>query len=173
MINLNLTPILGLIIGVILLFCGYKVQKWIVILGWFLLGYTLGGYLGANYFDGNTLLIVQIVAGLVFAGSSWKLEKIALCVAVAYYVYMSLLPYGFSFFAEPLYNTFTIIGISVIIGIIAVRFIKPILIMVTCFFGARLIVQYLPSYVSLSDDIYKYGYYALIIIGAIIQGKTN
>ena len=169
----SITPIVGLIIGVLLLFFGYKLQKWIVILGWFLLGYMLGGYIGGMFTSGTIFLIIQIGCGLLLAGGGWKLEKIALCVAIAYYTYCVLVPYNFSFFSEALYNTATIIGISIIVGIIAVRFIKPILILVTAFYGATMIVQYLPNFVSLSGNILTYGFYVLIIIGAIVQGKTN
>ena len=169
----NVTPIIGLIIGVLLLFFGYKLQKWMVILGWFLLGYMLGGYIGGMFTEGTILLIIQIGCGLLLAGGGWKLEKIALCVAIAYYTYCVLVPYNFSFFPEHLYNVATIIGISIIVGIVAVRFIRPILILVTAFYGATMIVQYLPNFVSLSGNILTYGFYVLIIIGAIVQGKTN
>ena len=169
----SITPIIGIIIGVLLLFLGYKLQKWIVILGWFLLGYMLGGYIGGMFTEGTILLLIQLGCGLLLAGGGWKLEKIALCVAIAYYAYCVLVPYNINIFPEHLYNVAFIIGVSIIIGIVAVRFIKPILILVTCFYGATMIVQYLPNFVSIQSNILTIGFYVLIIIGAIVQGKTN
>ena len=169
----SITPIAGLIIGVLLLFFGYKLQKWIVILGWFLLGYMLGGYIGGLFTSGTILLLIQIGCGLLLAGGGWKLEKIALCVAIAYYAYCVLVPYNISIFPEHIYNLALIIGISIIIGIVAVRFIKPILILVTAFYGATMIVQYLPTYISIPSNYLTIGFYVLIVIGAIVQGKTN
>ena len=173
MISGNIQPILLLVAGIALLFLGYKLQKWMVILGWFLLGFYLGGIVGAKFVEGTVLLLVELGIGLILATCGWKLQKLALFVAISYYAYSVLLPYNISFFDVALYNTVTVIGIAVIIGIISVRFIKPIMILVTCFYGATLIRDNLPVFVSLSDNIMTYGYYGLIVLGAIIQGSTS
>ena len=63
--NLDTTALITLGISLIMCFLGFKVQKLVITLAWFVIGYRLGGIVGGNFLDGNTLLITQIVVGII------------------------------------------------------------------------------------------------------------
>ena len=63
--NLDTTALITLGISLIMCFLGFKVQKLVITLAWFIIGYKLAGVVGGNFLDGNTLLITQIVVGII------------------------------------------------------------------------------------------------------------
>ena len=170
--NFDITALIILGISLVLCFFGYKVQKFVVILAWFALGFTLAGAIGGNFLDGNTLLIVQIVVGIILGSMGFKLEKLALAIAIAYLTYISIGPYITGF--EKGITLIIHIGGSLLAGILATFFIKPILIGITAIAGASLINQYLPVVLpSLNSQIVLIIAIALAVLGLLTQFKTN
>ena len=62
---------------------------------------------------------------------------------------------------------------SMIVGGIAVSFMKPIIIIVTSLYGANLIKLNMGAVVSIEAQYILYIAIALFVIGMIVQFKTN
>lgn len=170
--NLDVTSLIILGISLILCFFGFKVQKLVVTLAWFAIGYSLAGIIGGNFLTGNTLLIVKIVVGVILGSLGFKLEKLALAIAVGYLTYITIGPYITGF--EKGVTLIIHVAASLGAGILATFFIKPILIGVTSIAGATLIKQYLPTVIpSLSSQIVLIVSIVIAVLGLLTQFKTN
>ena len=167
----RITALIFIGIGLVLCLYGFKLQKLVITLAWFGVGYSLAGYIGANFIEAsNILLIVQLVAGLILASMGYKLEKLALCIAVAYLTYTSIGPYITGF--EGTMAFAVQLAISLVAGILSTLFIKPILICITSIAGATLVKQYLPVFITLQPNVLFIGFIALAVIGILAQLKT-
>lgn len=161
-----------LIAGILLCFCGFKIQKVLIMVVWFLIGYNLAQYVCVNFIDNGTLLIViSIVVGLLLAGVGYKLEKLALFIAVSYLVFKSI---GSYIHIEDTRLAFMIHGaIALICGALSTLFIKVILIGVSSFAGAALIKEYLPLFITMQASILNIVVLVILVIGVIVQIKTS
>lgn len=168
----RITALIFIGVGLVLCLYGFKIQKLVITLAWFGVGYSIAGYVGGNFIEAaNILLIVKVVSGLILASMGYKLEKLALCIAVAYLVYTSIGPYiteyeGAMAFAIQL-------GISLVVGILSTLFIKPILICITSIAGATIVKQYIPTFITLQPNILFIGFIVLAVCGILIQLKSN
>lgn len=170
--NFDIETLIILGISLILCFFGFKVQKLVVTLAWFALGFTVAGAIGGNFLDGNTLLIVEIVVGIILGSLGYKLEKLALAIAVAYLTYISIGPYITGF--EEGVKLIIHIGGSLLAGILATFFIKPILIGVTSIAGATLIQRYLPVLIpAIPTQVALIIAIVIAVLGLLTQFKTN
>ena len=170
--NLDVTALIIIGIGLILCFFGFKVQKLVVTLAWFALGFSVAGLIGGKFVDGNTLLIIQIVAGIILGSLGLKLEKLALAIAVAYLTYIAIGPYINGF--EEAVETIIHFSVSIGAGILAIFMIKPILVGVTAVAGSTLIKQYLPVVIpSLSAQVVLIISIVIAVLGLLTQFKTN
>ncbi|MBE6145890.1 MAG: hypothetical protein E7171_04635 [Firmicutes bacterium] len=170
--NLDTTALITLGISLIMCFLGFKVQKLVITLAWFVIGYRLGGVVGGNFLDGNTLLITQIVVGIILGSLGYKLEKLALAIAVAYLTYISIGPYITGF--EEGIRLIIHIGGSLLAGILATFFIRPILIGITAIAGATLIRENLPIVIpSITSQIALITAIVIAVLGLLTQFKTT
>ncbi len=170
--NLDMTALIILGISLVLCFFGFKVQKFVITLAWFALGFTLAGAIGGKFLDGNTLLIVEIVVGIILGSMGYKLEKLALAIAVAYLTYITIGPYITGY--EKGVTLIIHVALSLGAGILATFFIKPILIGVTSIAGATLIKQYLPVVIpSLTTQVTLIIAIVIAVLGLLTQFKSN
>ncbi len=168
----NILAIGAVLIGLALCTSGFKIQKLIITLAWFAIGYVLAGYI-VPYFDlsSNINTIIQIVAGIILGSLGFKLEKLALLIAVAYLVYGSL-----SLYIKELDPNMVIVVklvISVLVGTLATFFIKPIMIIVTSLAGSSIIKAYLPVFLTIPSNVLSIVILVIFVGGAIIQFKTS
>lgn len=170
--NLDITALIILGISLVLCFFGFKVQKFVITLAWFAIGFTIAGAIGSHFLTGNTLLIVKIVVGVILGSMGFKLEKLALAIAVAYLTYISVGPYIKGF--EEGITLIIHVAVSLGAGILATFFIKPILIGVTAIAGATLIQEYLPVVIpSLTNQVVLIIAIVIAVLGLLTQFKTN
>ena len=170
--NLDTTALITLGISLIMCFLGFKVQKLVITLAWFIIGYKLAGVVGGNFLDGNTLLITQIVVGIILGSLGYKLEKLALAIAVAYLTFISIGPYITGF--EEGIRLIIHIGGSLLAGILATFFIRPILIGITAIAGATLIRENLPIVIpSITSQIALITAIVIAVLGLLTQFKTT
>lgn len=170
--NFDTTALITLGISLIMCFLGFKVQKLVITLAWFVIGYKLTGTLGGKFLDGNTLLIAQIVVGIILGSLGYKLEKLALAIAVAYLTYDTIGPYITGF--EEGIRLIIHIGGSLLAGILATFFIKPILIGITSVYGATLIRENLPIVIpGITAQIALIIAIVIAVLGLLTQFKTN
>lgn len=172
--NIELETIVSLVLGILFLFFGYRVQKVIISIVWFIIGYELSNLIAPHFFtDPTTLIIVGIVVGLVLVVIGFKLEKLALFIAVAYLVYKTLTPY-ISLLHLNNDITFLIqIGISLVVGALSVAYIKHILIIITSLAGANLINKTIPTLITLNSTILFIIFLVLAALGILFQFKNN
>lgn len=172
--NIELETIVSLVLGILFLFFGYRVQKVIISIVWFIIGYELSNLIAPHFFtDPTALIIVGIVVGLVLVVIGFKLEKLALFIAVAYLVYKTLTPY-ISLLHLNNDITFLIqIGISLVVGALSVAYIKHILIIITSLAGANLINKTILTLITLNSTILFIIFLVLAALGILFQFKNN
>lgn len=170
--DLIVTPLVAIIIGIVLCFFGYKVQKALIVLGWFLIGYQIAKGVCVNFIDAEqVLVIVSAIIGLLFSLLGLRLEKLAIFIAIAYFAYGAVIPYITYF--EPIVNILIAVLVGIVVGLIALKLIKPIIILVTAAYGATLIKTYLPKLVTLPAIVLTIGFFVLLVAGIVTQAKTN
>ncbi len=168
----RITATIAIIIGAALCLSGFKIQKLVITLAWFAIGFSLSGQLCSNFIEAdNILLIVQLVVGCILGSLGYKLEKLALAIAVAYLTYTSIGPYIKGF--EGNLAIAVQVGISILVGILSTLFIKPIVICVTSVAGASLIKEYIQVFITLEPTILTVIFLACAAIGILSQLKSN
>lgn len=168
----EITAIIAILIGLLFCFAGYKIQKLLITIVWFIIGVVLANKIGGYFIDSrNLLIVVEIITGIIIGSVGFKLEKLALSIAVAYLVYITIGPYITGF--EPGLTLIIHAGISLLIGILATFFIRPILIIVSSIAGASIIKMYLPAIVTLSSNVLLIVTVVIAILGILAQFKTR
>lgn len=164
--------IIAIIIGLLISFAGYKIQKSLITIVWFCIGYLLTTNILSNYIDvKNTIIIISIIVGIIFGSIGFKLERFALFICIAYLTYKNIGGYITGLDSNLI---FMIEGaISLIVGGLSILFIKPILILITGITGANIIKYYLPTLISLSSNIILIIVVIVAILGILTQIKTN
>lgn len=172
----RIVAIIAIVIGLILCFAGFKIQKLVITLAWFAVGYALtekllGGFIEAK----NTLLIIQIVVGVILGSMSYKLEKLALCIAVAYLSFETVGTFvvGLNLGLNEIMTFAVQLGAAILLGILSTLFIKPILIGVTGLAGAAVVQDYLPTLINLDATILTIVVIVIAVLGIVTQLKTS
>ena len=170
--NLEFTPIILIIIGLVLSLCGYKIKKILITFAWFLIGFNLSSLLMPHFITNETtLLITSIIIGIFLAMIGHKIEKLAVYIAVAYLTYKALNIY--LIFDNP--NTTLLINgfLSLLVGAFSVKLIRPIIIIVSSIYGASLIAINLPIIFNIPNIAINIISIILIIISIIYQLRTT
>lgn len=172
--NIEVNAIIYILIGLLFCFYGYRIQKLMIAIAWFAIGFQLMGMIGPNFINDEViLLVVKIIVGLILASIGFKLEKLAIFIAAAYLAYETLASY------VPLLHqtkelTFLIQGgLSLLIGALAILFIKPILIIITGVAGANFVKECIPTFITLDASILTIGFIVLAVLGILFQFKNN
>lgn len=168
----RIIALIAIILGIALCFAGYKIQKLVITIAWFAIGYTLAGAICSNFIESsNTLFVIQLIVGFIIGSVGFKLEKLALAIAVAYLTYNAIGPY-----IPELEQTMSMavqIGVSLLVGILSTLFIKPILICVTSIAGAALIRDNITTFITLEPNIITIGFIVIAVVGILAQLKTT
>jgi len=145
-INLDFSSIAGyetliaIAIGVFLCLFGYKLKRVAFVIIWFAIGYYLMSLLAPKLTNDPTWLqLLPIAAGVVLGVFGFSLEKLCIFAVAAYAVSTTLIDTFLLY--EPLHIALAI-GAGVVVGLLAVRLIKPFGIVTTAFSGAKLIAKY-------------------------------
>lgn len=161
-----------LILGLLLCLVGFKMQKAAIFVSWFLLGFNLSyGFLN-NIIESEKILLVICFTISILAGYlGFKLEKLSIFVAVAYFSYEIL---G-SFIKIDNHVIELIVNIvsSLIVGGVAVYFMKPVMICVTALYGGVLLNENIGHFVMLPSSILSIAVVLIVIMSIIFQFKTN
>ena len=168
----SIHPIILIVVGSVISLFGYKIQKLVLTLGCFALGYTISSNICPNFItDSTTIIIVNIIAGIIIASLGYKIEKLAVAGTVAYLVYTSLTTYA-GIIPYEMTNVIKLIA-SLVCGIIALLLIKPILIITTSIGGISILLNGLVTYITIPSNIYFIVLICAILLSTIIQFKTN
>lgn len=128
--------------------------------------------IGAHFISNNNLLLLlQIISGIVLGSVGFKLEKLAVCIAISYLTYITITPYITGFEKEVM--TIMHFGISLLLGILSTLFIKPILVIVSSFAGANIILHYLPLLITLDYNLLLIIAIIIGVMGVLVQFKVE
>ena len=171
--NLDITAIVMIVVGLVFAFYGFKVQKLLVIVACFGFGYTLAGEVFIHLItDEKVLLLIQILFGFVGSLLGLKIERLAVFLAVAYLVYRGIGPYLPSFGNEWM-RLLVQGGIALIVGALSTMFLKHIIIIASALFGAGMVQQYLPTLISIPTTALTIITIVIAVAGILVQFKTN
>ena len=170
----DLIAIIAIVIGLILAYYGYRVQKFLIIVACFGFGYTLGGEIFAPLIaDGKILILAQALIGAVLALIGLKVEKLAVFLGVSYMAYSAIGAYLPAISSEVL-RVVIQFGLALIVGALATMFMKEIIIVASALYGAGLVQQYLPKIITSIPTLALTIITVLIAItGMLYQFKTN
>ena len=167
-------PIIAIVLALYLALFGYTFKKVTFAIILFLLGFLAVNIFLPQAFDGMNPIIpiaVGIVIGLIFGLVGFKVEQLAIFVAVVYLAYTTLSK--FVNIGQDFIN-FAINGvISVILGGIAINFSKPIFITVSSIYAGSLVYVYLPQLVNMSYLVAIIVAVAVAVLGIGIQYSNN
>ena len=127
------------LIGLVFIFDGYKIEKVIITIIWFLLGFNIAkDILGLfNFSTGIIPFIIEVIVGACFAAVGYKLDRIAFFIAIAYGAFIAIPQY----FVLDNKIVFFIVKllVAVILGLLAVKFRTVIYVIIASLLGATLI----------------------------------
>lgn len=172
--NFDALAIIAIVIGLILSYYGYRVQKFLIIIACFGFGFTLAGEIFPSLIpDEKVLILVQVLIGFVAALLGLKIEKLAVFLGVAYLAYSAVGSYLPTISNEGI-RIMVQGGIALIIGALATIFMKHIFIIATALFGAGLIQEHLPTVIPAIPTLALTIITVLIAVtGIIFQFKSN
>ena len=165
-----LTLIAEFIIGLCLLFGGYRFRKYLMGVIWFIIGYLLVKQFGPLIIkDVKMLFLFEILGGLILAVFSFDLTVLS--------EYLIGLYAGFAIVTS--FTGITVVGVilgiilGIILAFIAQRYSKYIIILATAYVGATLVAPLLPVVfiqITVSQNIIVI---VLFVIGLVVQLLTN
>lgn len=169
--DLFVVAIINIVIGIIVLLAGYKLNKALISLCGFIFGYQLLGSIVSNMDLTNGIVIaLSIVGGIIFATFSFKLYLFGIFIAIFLAVFsiceMTIAIDNLKFIIS--------IVVGIIAGILGIKFTKPIFIIMTSLSGGFLIVNYLLQLFNLNSWIVFFIFGIVIsMIGMKVQFNTN
>lgn len=167
----NIALFVGLVIALIQCFFGYKIiRSWISIIG-FLIGAVLG--YGIVYLIVGEMLysfLSGIVGGILFAILAYKVYLFgvfAIASLSTYYLCVTYLT------MDSKYLSLVSIVIAIVVAVLAVKYMRPAITILTAFTGALTAMETLPTFLPLaSKNILLYT--ALLgLVGAVVQFLTT
>ena len=172
--DIKIVACAAIIIGIVLAYYGYSLQKILVILACFGFGYTLSGEVLTRYIaDEKILILVNALVGFIVALLGLKVEKLAVFLGVAYLAYSSIGAYLPAISNEVL-RVIIQLGLAIVIGGLATAFMKELIIIFSALYGAGLIQQYLPTLIaSISKPLLTIITILIAITGMIYQFRKN
>lgn len=168
---LQYEAVIAIIAGFFLCLFGYRIKKVAFIIIWFAIGFLLASLVAPKITDNQTWqLIIPIISGLLLGMLGFTIEKFCIFAVATYTVSTTIIE---SFQLNEVAMIALAIGIGVIVGCIAVFFIKPLGIITTALSGAKLIAKYAVLELSLPHEPYFFVIIiAASIIGILFQFKT-
>lgn len=168
----SIHPGILILAGLLTALFGYKIQKAVLTIGCFCIGFSLMQYVCPHFITDQVVsTVISIVVGLLVSGLGVKLEKLAVGLTVGYLVFTSIGTYANHIPFELTQTTKLITAL--VSGIIGILMIKPILIIVTSIAGSSILLQGLSTYVVIPSTIYLIVLVSIIVISIFIQYKTT
>lgn len=161
---LKYEAVISIIVGIVMCFFGYRIKKVAFIVIWFIIGYYLANLAVPHITSDPTWSkLIPVGVGLVTGMLGFSIEKFCIFAIAAFTVATTIIE---TFQLTELLMIGLAIGAGVVVGCIAVSFIKPLGIITTALSGAKLIAKYAVAGLSLSH----YPYFILILVGCAVIG---
>jgi hypothetical protein len=144
--------LIAIIIGIFLCLFGYRLKKVAFIVIWFVIGFYLMTLAAPHITNDPTWQqLLPIGAGIVLGMLGFSIEKFCIFAVAAFTVSTTIIE---TFQLNDIFGIALSIGAGVIVGCIAVAFIKPVGIITTALSGAKLIAKYAISGLHLAHEPY-------------------
>ncbi|MEI3238674.1 MAG: hypothetical protein V8S32_01130 [Lachnospiraceae bacterium] len=167
--------IFGMIfLGLALLNCflGYRLKKlWISMIG-FLLGIAIGAGITALFSENKTVILAAgLVVGILVALLSFRLYLIG----VFFYAVLSAYPLIAGLIGKELWWEIALSVIAaLLIGLLAVNFVRPVLIIVSAVGGGMQVSQIIMGWIAMENPWGLYGVAAgLALLGMLVQFRSS
>ena len=164
----------GLVIAVLNCFFGFKLRKlWVSVFG-FLVGFSAGFALASLLVQDNSAVVTvaAVVLGVLLALIAYKLYQAGVflwCGISAFTTFYQLLPFQTEWIA-----ILVCAVLAILVGIIAVKFMRPIIILTTAVSGAFSVCQQVLPWLKVNDTLWiTVAAAVLAVIGASVQFKTT
>lgn len=164
----SVVGLIVLIVALVNCFLGYRLMKlWIAVIG-FLVGALLGYTLAGLFTDTFWILLVSALAG----GGILALIAFRLYLA-GVFLYALITAYGFMaglLGHEKWWTLMLCVIVALVVGILAVKFVRPVIIVTTAISGGFTAVNEVMGWLSVGDIRIVYGL-ALILaaVGILVQ----
>lgn len=167
--------IFGMIfLGLALLNCflGYRLKKlWISMIG-FLLGIAIGAGITALFSENKTVILAAgLVVGILVALLSFRLYLIG----VFFYAVLSAYPLIAGLIGKELWWEIALSVIAaLLIGLLAVNFVRPVLIIVSAVGGGMQVSQIIMGWIAMENPWGLYGVaVGLALLGMLVQFRSS
>lgn len=169
----SIHPAILIIAGILTALFGYKIQKTVLTIACFCIGFSLTNYLLPNIISDEVVIIVIsiVVVGLLFSGLGVKIEKLAVGLTVGYLIFASIGSYA-NYLPFELTLTTKLIS-ALVCGLIGMLMIKPILMIATSIAGASILLIGATSYITITGTLYIIILVSIIVVSIFVQYKTN
>lgn len=136
-----------IVIGFVVLFYGYKLNKLVISLSGFVFGYQLMQNFLLNFQLTPLLSILfSVLAGVCVGLLSFKVYLLGIFLTC----FVLIFAICFLFIPDSTISLVSGIALGIVIGLLGVKFTKPIMIISTSFSGAFLIVRHVLSLFSIN-----------------------
>ncbi len=166
--NFTATGLITIIIGLIACFFGFRAKKIVILLIWFLIGFSVGQTIMPNFTADQTIILLGSAAiGLITGAFGYELELLSVFGMVGYL--SGSFVYGFLNFGQ-IPNIVIAVIFGLLMGALSLKFVKPIIIATTAIGGGSIlmsginqVITGIPSQLTIIIEI------GLIIVGLIFQ----
>ncbi len=142
--------LIAIAIGVFLALFGYKLKRVAYVIIWFVIGYYLASLVVLHITaDPTWQKLIPICAGVVLGVFGFSLEKLCIFAVATFAVSTTIID---AFQLTDVLWIALAIAAGVIVGVIAVSFIKPLGIITTALSGGKLIAKYSVLQFSLAHN---------------------
>ena len=142
--------LIAIAIGVFLALFGYKLKRVAYVIIWFVIGYYLASLVAPHITaDPTWQKLIPICAGVVLGVFGFSLEKLCIFAVATFAVSTTIID---AFQLTDVLWIALAIAAGVIVGVIAVSFIKPLGIITTALSGGKLIAKYSVLQFSLAHN---------------------
>ena len=130
--------VLMFLVGLVFIFEGYSIEKIVITVIWFLLGFNIAkDILGLfNFSTGIIPFIIEVIVGACFAAVGFKIDRIAFFIAIAYAAFIAI-PQYFVLDNKIVYFIVKLI-VAIVLGLLAVKFRAIIYVIISSLLGATL-----------------------------------
>lgn len=168
------TEIITIIIGLFLLFFGYRLKKIAITIIWFIVGFWLvQQFIGYIHIESQLWqFIICCLGGLVLGVFGMTIEKFAVFVTVGVTFGMSVMQ-TFGPAADWTLPAIAV-AVGVVAGVIAAGLIKPMVIIATSIEGSYLALTYTLSLLNVAkpEGLYPVALLAIAAVGIVFQWNS-
>ncbi len=170
--NFDTVSLITLLVGLALCFCGFRLKKVGIAIIWFVVGYSLSKLLISNFVsDYLAINGISVAIGIILGVVGYSLEKLGIYIAVGLLTFKFL--YNILSYTELVNIVLSVLG-GIMVASIAIKFIKPITIIVTAFGGSSILIEGLKGMLhGPSNKTFLLIEVVFIIFGILYQFKSN